>query len=246
LEEEKPVDTARNNGQSFEKNKENLISEQVFSVTPSPVVGGSQSCVVENGKKCPSTPSSLSRVVKKNIDKSREVQRNLDMESPVSVKQKVCKESFGGWELAVANYSPQTKRQLQINTMVSTCSLIFSGDYIETFIHENEEDNQQSSMYEMLSKFLPMVHLGFNFEESNIKGVSCDGDKCVVCFDSQETAQKILINKRFLQDHKIFVLPFLNKEESFFQGKLVDEFRKFRTKVDDTNFNFSVYKKVIV
>ena len=47
-----------------------------------------------------------------------------------------------------------------------------------------------------------------------------------------------------MQDHKIFTLPFLNKEESFFQGKIVEEFRKFRSRLDgEESFNFSVYKK---
>mmetsp|Transcript_11453 Transcript_11453/g.14857 ORF Transcript_11453/g.14857 Transcript_11453/m.14857 type:complete len:92 (+) Transcript_11453:457-732(+) len=73
--------------------------------------------------------------------------------------------------------------------------------------------------FQMLSKSIPMVHLGFDLGESQIKGVSFEGSNCIVCFDTQETAKKILINKLFLQDHKIFVLPFLNKEESFFPRK---------------------------
>ena len=67
--------------------------------------------------------------------------------------------------------------------MVSTCSLIFSGDFLES----KERENHQQYVLDMLSKFVPFVHLGFVLQESNIKGVSFDDGQCVVCFDSNET-----------------------------------------------------------
>ena len=84
----------------------------------------------------------------------------MSMESPVSGekddKGQMKKESVG-WALAASNYTPHSKRQFQYNSMVSTCSLIFSGDFLES----KERENHQQYVLDMLSKFVPFVHLGF-------------------------------------------------------------------------------------
>jgi len=246
-----------NNEKSVGFNFENIITAKVseknnLESVSTPVMNSNvESEVTEDGNtfsysemesKFPAL-GSVEGSTKNNVQKKLQ----MDLDSPVKKMGSVDKSHSVGWSLAVGNYIPQTKRQFQYNSMVSTSSLILSGDHIESFIQEREDKvsaNDHEGILDMLGKFLPVVHLGFNLEKENIKGTSFNDGKCIVCFDSQQTAQKILTNKRFLQNHKIFVLPFLNKDECFFQSKIVDEFRKFRSKLDgQESFNFSVYKK---